>query len=270
MKSLLFTIIFLTFISSFLTAEIIPSANLSLETLHHRTFKIPSGKDLILKTESGDVTITPWDKEEVEVKILGNERARERMMFSFSANDNKVEVTGKRDGSGWSWFSSMNLKYEIFVPASFNIEVSTAGGDIKIGGLNGIVLLNTSGGDIWVDGCTGTIDTKTSGGDINVFTSNSPVNARTSGGDINFEYSGTNKGIDLKTSGGDIDIKVLPDVKASVELSTSGGEISIEEIDIIDASKMSRNKVIANINGRGEKLIARTSGGDIRIKKLKK
>jgi DUF4097 and DUF4098 domain-containing protein YvlB len=269
MKLYVFTIIFLSFINSFIIAEISTPANLSLETLHHRSFIISSGKDLILNTESGDVTITPWDKEEVEVKILGNERARERMRFSFNSNNNKVEVTGKRDGSGWSWFSSMNLKYEILVPSSFNIDISTAGGDIKIGGVKGKIILNTSGGDIWVDRCTGTIDTKTSGGDINIFSSNSPVNARTSGGDINFEYSGTNKGIDLKTSGGDIDIKVSPDIKASVDLSTSGGEISIEEIDIIDASKMSRNKVIANINGRGEKLIARTSGGDIKIKKLK-
>ncbi|MBS4034840.1 MAG: DUF4097 family beta strand repeat protein [Ignavibacterium sp.] len=269
MKSFVFTIIFLSFINSFIIAEIITPGNLSLETLHHRSFKISSGKDLILKTESGDVTITPWAKEEVEVKILGNERARERMRFSFNANNNKVEVTGKRDGSGWSWFSSMNLKYEILVPSSFNVEVSTAGGDIKIGGVNGNILLNTSGGDIWVDRCTGTVDTKTSGGDINIFTSNSPVNARTSGGDIDLEYSGSNKGIELKTSGGDIDIKVSIDIKASVELSTSGGEVNSKEITLSNNSRMSRSKIIGDINGGGEKLIARTSGGDIEIKKLK-
>lgn len=254
--------------SAFLAAETTAPNYLATETLHHRTFKISSGKDLVLTTESGDVIVTLWDKEEVEVKILGNERARERMKFSFEANDLKVSVSGKRDGSGWSWFSNMKLKYEVKVPASFNVEVSTAGGDIKIGGIAGKIILNTSGGDIWADRCTGSIDAKTSGGDINIYTASTPVNARTSGGDIELEYSGVNKGIELKTSGGDIDMKVSPDIKATVELSTSGGRVSNSGITVSNATKMSRNKISGDINGGGEKLIARTSGGDVELKKL--
>lgn len=268
MKSSLITLLYVFIISSFINAENYKPNFPSTETIHNRTFKISPGKELILSTESGDVIITPWDKSEVEVKVIGNERARERMQFSFLANDDKVEVKGKRDGSGWSWFSNMNLKYEIMVPSSFNINVSTSGGDIKVGGVSGNILLNTSGGDIWADRCTGSIDAKTSGGDINIYTSNTPVNARTSGGDIEFEYSGVNKGIELKTSGGDIDMKVSPDIKATVELSTSGGSVSNSGITINNATKMSRTKIVGEINGGGEKLVARTSGGDVELKKL--
>jgi len=204
----------------------------------------------------------------VEIKISGNERARERMRFSFNADDKKVEVSGKRDGSGWSWFSNMKLKYEIMVPASFNIDVSTAGGDIKAGGITGTVNLRTSGGDIWSDRCTGSIEAKTSGGDINIYTASSSVTAKTSGGDIELEYTGVNKGIELKTSGGDIDIKVSSDMKANVDLSTSGGRVSNSGVTINNATKMSRNKISGEMNGGGEKLVARTSGGDVELKNL--
>lgn len=240
----------------------------SNETIHHKSFNISSGKDLILNTESGDVLITPWEKQEVEVKITGNERARERMTFDFIANENKVEIKGKKSGIGWNLFSSIQVKYEIKVPASFNIEVSTAGGDIKVGGVNGLIKLNTSGGDVWVDRCTGSLDAKTSGGDIKIFTSSTPVNANTSGGDILLEYSGTNKGIELKTSGGDIVIKVSRDIKANVDMSTSGGDVSNAGIKISNATKMSSTKIVGEINGGGEKLIAKTSGGDVELKRL--
>jgi hypothetical protein len=268
MKSYLIILISLLIFTSVLSAEVNIPNRLYNETLHHRTFKISSGKDLILNTESGEVIVTIWDKEEVEVKVLGNERARERMNFSFTANDNKVEIKGKRDGSGWSWFTSMKLKYEIKVPSSFNVDVSTSGGDIKTGGITGTIKLNTSGGDIWVDRCKGSIDVKTSGGDINIYTSNSPVYARTSGGDIELEYSGVNEGIELKTSGGDIDIKVSAELKANVELSTSGGNVSNSGITINNATKMSSKKIIGQINGGGEKLVARTSGGDVELRRL--
>ena len=268
MKFLFFHLLTFLILTSPLFANINSPTKYSLETLHYRTFKISAGKNLLLDTESGDITITPWEKNEVEVKILGNERARERMKFSFDADDNKIKVSGKRDGSGWSWFSNMELKYEIQVPANFNIDISTAGGDIKAGGVSGTILLNTSGGDIWTDRCTGSIELKTSGGDINIYTSNSPVIARTSGGDIELEYSGANKGIELKTSGGDITVKVSSDIRASIELSTSGGHVSNSGIKINNATKMSRTKIFGEINGGGEKLIARTSGGDVELKKL--
>ncbi|MCJ7554714.1 MAG: DUF4097 domain-containing protein [Ignavibacteriaceae bacterium] len=268
MKFLFFLLLTFLIITSPLSARINLSGSSTLETLHYRTFKISAGNALILETESGDVTITSWEKNEVEVKVLGNERARERMTFSFNANDNKVEVKGKRDGSGWSWFSNLELKYEIKVPASFSLEVFTSGGDIKVGEVNGIIQLKTSGGDIWADRCTGSINTRTSGGDINIYTSNSPVDARTSGGDIELEYSGQNKGIELNTSGGDITVKVSADIKASVEMSTSGGHVSNSGINISDAKKMSRTKILGEINGGGEKLIARTSGGDVELKRL--
>lgn len=261
MKNMILLILLSGFVASF-------AGNSSLQTLHDRVFKISSGKDLVISTETGDIIVTAWDKEEVHVKIVGNSTAREKLVFKFNSNSNKVEVIGKREGSGWSWFSNVKVKYEVMVPSSFNVKIATAGGDIKLGGINGELLLKTSGGDIWTDRCSGKLDLKTSGGDLNIFTSNTEVQAKTSGGDIKLEYTGANKGIELKTSGGDIDIRVPYGFSATIDATTSGGDVSCDH-QLSNKAKSSKNKLKADMNGGGSSLVARTSGGDIDIRVLK-
>ena len=208
--------------------------------------------------------ITYWDKEEVYVKILGDEDAMEKMNFALEGNDEEVKVTGKKKSSVSSWFSSIDLKVEIKVPSQFNLDVNTAGGDIKCGGITGKAELNTSGGDIWADKFSGNLIGSTSGGDVFIFCRDAKINAETSGGDIKVEYEGENKEIDVSTSGGDIEIKLPKEFKAAMELSTSGGDVSCS-LNMSNVKKSSGSRLIGDLNGGGEKLSAHTSGGDITV-----
>jgi len=235
-----------------------------LQLIHEKTFKISPGKNLVVDISSGDVKVTYWDKEEVYVKILGDEDAMEKMNFTLEGNDEEVKVTGKKISSISSWFSNIDLKVEIKVPSQFNLDINTAGGDIKCGGITGKAELNTSGGDVWADKFSGNLNASTSGGDIFLFCNDAQINAETSGGDINLEYEGENKGIDLSTSGGDIDVKVAKEFKASMELSTSGGDVSCS-LNMSNVKKSSGSRLIGDLNGGGEKLYAHTSGGDITV-----
>ncbi|MBP1682959.1 MAG: hypothetical protein H6Q27_523, partial [Ignavibacteriaceae bacterium] len=203
-------------------------------------------------------------KEEVSVKVLGDEEAMEKMDFTLEGNDEEVKVIGKKKSSTSSWFSSMSVKVEIKVPASFNLDINTAGGDIKCGGITGKAELNTSGGDIWADKFSGDLVVSTSGGDIYLFCTNTKINAETSGGDVKLEYEGENKGIDLSTSGGDIEVKLSQNFKAEIELSTSGGDVSCS-LNMSNVKKSSGSRLIGDLNGGGEKLLAHTSGGDITV-----
>ncbi|GMU96352.1 DUF4097 family beta strand repeat-containing protein [Ignavibacterium album] len=235
------------------------------ELIHHKIFKIESGKFLSVNAEAGDIEITPWHRNEVEIKIYGNENAREKYEFGFEANDQSIKVWGKRIKK-WNFFSNIRLKYVIKVPSNFNLNISTAGGDIKAGGVDGEILLNTSGGDIWADRVTGSLKLSTSGGDIKIFSNDASIDAKTSGGDITLEYNGQNKGIELITSGGDIEIILPSDFTAKADLSTSGGDVSCN-FKLNNVKKMSRTKIIGEINNGGNKLIASTSGGDIEVRR---
>ena len=235
-----------------------------LQLIKEKSFNISSGKNLLVEISSGDVTITYWDKEEVYVKILGDEDAMEKMDFTLEGNDEEVRVTGKKISSISSWFSNIDLKVEIKVPSQFNLNINTAGGDIKCGGIIGKAELSTSGGDIWADRFSGMLDASTSGGDIFLFCKDAKINGETSGGDVKLEYEGENKGIELSTSGGDIDIILSKDFAASMELSTSGGDVSCS-LNMSNVKKSSGSRLIGDLNGGGEKLYAHTSGGDITV-----
>jgi DUF4097 and DUF4098 domain-containing protein YvlB len=280
--------------------------NSGLKTLHEKTFPISPGKELKLETSSGDIMVTGWDKDEVYIRILGNEKAEDKMIFDFNSNSELVEVIAKREGSVFNWFGSssgISLRFEVKVPNRFNNKAHTSGGDIKIAGIIGNNSINTSGGDLWIKNTEGNLKASTSGGDINldenkgsisVSTSggdikaksfdgnldastsggdiklkgtNSKINAETSGGDIYLEYWGLNKGIDLSTSGGDIYIKIPADFNANVKLASSGGDVSTE-IGVNNVKKISSHKIEGELNKGGSFLHATTSGGDIVLSKL--
>ena len=281
------------------------SAAKELKVLYEKTYHISPGKDLKLEASVGDVMITTWDKDEVYIKVLGNEKAADKVDFNFDANEDRVEVIAKKEGSFFNWFgfNGISIRFEIMVPKKFNNRISTSGGDIKISGVVGKNYIKTSGGDLWIkntegelkastsggeitlDGnkgdlsvstSGGNIDAKnfdgnlyasTSGGDIKLKGTNSKIHAETSGGDIDLEYWGVNKGIDLSTSGGDIYIKVPADFNASVRLATSGGEVS-SEIGVNNVKKMSSHKLEGELNKGGSPLNATTSGGDVVVSKM--
>lgn len=236
-----------------------------LELIQEKSFNISPGKKIIVEMSSGDVKVTYWDKSEVNVKIYGNGNAIKEIDFNMEANDERVEVIGKKKSSISSWFSNINVEVEIKVPSQFNLDINTAGGDIRCGGINGMAQLNTSGGDIWADKFSGNLAASTSGGDVYLFCNDAAIEAETSGGDIKLEYAGENRGIDLSTSGGDIDIKLPNDFKAAIDLSTSGGDVSCS-LKMSNVNKSYESSLEGDLNGGGKKLIAQTSGGDITVK----
>jgi hypothetical protein len=68
----------------------------------------------------------------------------------------------------------------------------------------------------------------------------------------------------VETSGGDIDIRVPAGTGALIDASTSGGEV-ICDLPITMNGKLDESRIRGTINGGGEMIRARTSGGDIRV-----
>ena len=240
------------------------SPDSDLKLIKEQSFHISTGKNLVVELNTGDVKVTYWNKSEVSIKIWGDDDAEEKMNFSVEGNDEEIKIIGKKKSSSFSWFSGIDVKVEVKVPSEFNMEISTAGGDIKWGGITGKANLSTSGGDVWADKFSGDINVSTSGGDIFLFCKDAEINAETSSGDIRLEYDGENRGIEISTSGGDIEIKLPKMFNAAVELSTSGGDVSCS-LSMNNINKASGSRLIGDINSGGEKLSAHTSGGDITV-----
>lgn len=274
-----------------------------LKVLHDKNFAVKSGEKLKISATVADLNIRTWDKEEISIKVYGNNKAESKMRFEFERTSYGVRIRAEKSGSWISnlFGSGIQAKIDIVAPKNFELELSTSGGDITVGNLKGKQYLNTSGGDIELSNtegnlnavtsggdikvhkhlgwskvetsggdiiykdCEGDVNGETSGGDITVEARNGKINLSTSGGDVKLYYKGDNRGIMLDTSGGDIWAFVPADIKASANFSTSGGAVT-NKIKATNVVKESSHKFVGDLNGGGNKFTAETSGGDIVVK----
>jgi DUF4097 and DUF4098 domain-containing protein YvlB len=140
----------------------------------------------------------------------------------------------------------------------------TSGGDIDAKNVNGNVELRTSGGGILAESIQGEVDAETSGGDIRLLQVDGKIKGRTSGGSVRCSLVGSNRGISATTSGGDIELTVPRAVAGNLEMSTSGGDITT---DIpVTATVLKNDHLRGSLNGGGQEIEARTSGGSIRLR----
>lgn len=272
-----------------------------LKLIREKTLPAKSGERLYVDASGADVKVFSWDKNEVHVKIFGNEKAEDKMEFKIEDVDGGVDISAKKKDSWFfNWGGGYSVRIEVSCPYQYNPVVETSGGDIEVYGITGKFMLDTSGGDVLLKDSKGESEIETSGGDINlnnhkgfsevstsggdirvlkhssglkastsggdidVDTENGSVSAKTSGGDINITYSGQNEGIYASTSGGDIRVTIPSTFNANVDLESTGGGIDCNFSNSKN-NKVKRGELKAEFNNGGKKLICSTSGGDIEI-----
>src|SRR5438067_802622 len=166
------------------------------------------------------------------------------------------------------------------------VDAYTSGGDVKIAGARSAVTLATSGGDVSVGDAAANVNAKTSGGDIEIKRVAGNLAAHTSGGSITIDEAhgsidaSTSGGSiearmaqrpggdsSLKTSGGGITLSIAPNVAIDVDAHTSGGDIETD-VPVTLLGKQSDSTLEGKLNGGGPRVVLRTSGGDIRLRRM--
>lgn len=185
----------------------------------------------------------------------------------------------------WRGFQRREARYTITVPEKFDIRAKTSGGSIRVSHCEGDLKIHTSGGGIDVGGGKGTLTGSTSGGSVSVKSFTGDMKVRTSGGSIHIDGAGAR--VEASTSGGSVSAS-LPKIAGPVRLETSGGSVTLHtssdaafdldastsgggassEIPVQVSGKPSRHQLKGPVNGGGERVQLRSSGGSVRVKKL--
>lgn len=227
------------------------------------TFQVEKGGRLDLNTKAGDLIISTWKKNEAAVTVQGipNNSANDDLRIRYEGGILRVDYDPRF--SPWSLKRGKGIRFKIDLPAEFDLELRTGGGDIEVlGDLTGDVTSHTSGGDVAFRDIDGEVDLTTSGGDIRVGTISGDVHLQTSGGDIRVEKASSD--LDVQTSGGDIRIG---HVGNKLEAQTSGGDIAIEYVGGDARIKTSGGDIeIGELSGNTR---ITTAGGDIELRNAK-
>lgn len=269
------------------------TAQADVEDKINRSFKVQPGGQLVVEVDRGSIEVkTTAAEETVGVEVSRTARGSdtkarkvlEDHVVTASQEGDKVEVRAEFKGTkASSWFGrspDLQVRYVITIPRRFDVNLQTAGGNIKVADLmgkaqirtaggsltlekiEGPVVGHTSGGSIHVTGCRATVDVHTSGGGVNLSEIEGDVTARTSGGSIRVERLAGKATV--RTSGGGIDIAAI---KGSIDASTSGGSI---KADIAEQPvgactfKTSGGGITVELDGKvAADVDLRTSGGRV-------
>lgn len=238
---------------SFLIVTALSAPALTEENIHETRPATQGGK-LIVDVDFGTLTVAPGDNDKVVVeahrKIEASSKEKETQYIAAAPikvmiEGNTIIVRARREKNSlgtsfWSWNgrTRTEARYTILVPATFNADLRTAGGDISANELTGAIKVETSGGDLTFERIHGSIDAETSGGNIKVSACAGTLGVETSGGHI--ESTGGSGKLRAETSGGGVTVL---DFAGDARVETSGGKLRL-----------------ANVGG---KLVGETSGGAI-------
>jgi nitrite reductase/ring-hydroxylating ferredoxin subunit len=169
-------------------AGVTPAAAVTVDRDYHETFDVREGVSLDLRHGDGDVTITPWNRDVIEVRVRYLAEVK-RVGFGgvpdfsvdFDQTDDTVRVIGRENvGSGVVLFQSVNeheYTYTISAPSYVVLELHGGDGDVAISGwrsnidcalddgdvrLENIANDNTrivfKDGDVFIDGLAGGLE----------------------------------------------------------------------------------------------------------------
>ncbi|MGB7593207.1 MAG: DUF4097 family beta strand repeat-containing protein, partial [Terriglobia bacterium] len=224
--------------------------NASWTETYEWTAPAREGGKLILRADMGTVEITPGAGNQLEGRVVlrvytGSEEKARRVFDAYHLSARSIEgggvyVSGELSGSRHHDHSA-GAEFDIKLPARFNLDVETQGGDIGVeGALQGDARLTTAGGDIHTTDISGPVRVETAGGGITLGNLGARAEARTAGGSIH-----------------------IGNVRGDANIETSGGEIQVGQVDgTLRAETAGGDVVIAGAAGQ---VVAQTAGGQIEV-----
>ena len=220
----------------------------------NQRFEVAAGARLELEHDDGDVVITPWDQDAIEVDVRYRVEYRRvgigrdpDLDVSFDQRGDVVRVIGKEAAAGGVGFFSSNeieYVYRVSAPSWVVLDLLGDDGDVEIEGWRGTITLRNDDGDVYlkdlrlprlrlevedgdveVAGVEGEIDIEVEDGDVTVRDCQGR-RIRIEGEDGRIRLEDCQGNFDLSTTDGDVDLSGLRAGK--LEVRTDDGRIEID------------------------------------------
>ena len=110
-----------------------------------RTYEVSSGGILKLDIETGgSITVRGWNRDEVDVNIFVSGRDGGDVIVDLNEIRNGISISTEYEGRN----GQADVDIEIHVPAIYDIDLETMGGDVRLENVRGNVKGHTMGGEV--------------------------------------------------------------------------------------------------------------------------
>jgi Putative adhesin len=226
-----------------------------------------SGTRLRLVTDLGNVTIHAANSSNVSYRVHleadASQKDAQQLVKEFKVSSMQLPggvvlkgQSGGKECSGRLW-----VTMDVYVPATYSLEVSTGGGNIVTDDVGGRATLTTTGGNITTGNIRGSAHLQTRGGHILVKNVAGDLTAETGGGHIAAGTVGGNAW--LHTIGGHIRVT---SVAGLAHLETGGGNVALEHSGAQLVAETSGGQI--DVGDAAGIVRAKTDGGGIRLSRV--
>lgn len=236
--------------------------------VYQETFSVKPGTVLKVYNRNGDIEVSSWDRDYVEVEAI-----KQRHWWNSLLKEPRIDVTSGNELFVRTLYSmalseAIPVQYRIAVPKGVLVtHLETSTGKIHVNEVSGDVDAKTSTGDIQIHRVDGFVKAVTSTGKIHITGVGGLFGAQTNTGKISVEVPEIRDNLEIRSSNGSITVFLSPDIAARLEVSTSNGQITYEDLPLT-VNELSKTKLTGKLGEGSERIYIKTSTGSINLKKL--
>jgi len=203
---------------------------------------------------NGGVAVKGWSRPDMLVRMkidtqAANDADARALASQVRVNigAGRVAAEGPQRGDGQNW----SVSYEIFLPHSANLQISTHNGGVHIADVRGDIAFTTTNGGVHLARLGGN------------------VHGQTSNGGVHIELAGSRwdgAGLDVTTTNGGVHIAAPANYGAHFEAETSNGRISVDFP--MNVQGKIGHQLAADVGGGGPRLHVATTNGGVHMERV--
>lgn len=240
----------------------------------HERFEVASGARLDLDHGDGDVFITPWDQDAIEIDVrylakvtrIGVGRDSD-FTVEFDQRGDTVRVVGHEPGGvnlGFFNIRESTYEYRIQAPSWVVLALEGDDGDVEVSGWRNEISIELDDGDIRLDDTQATTDIRAEDGDIELDTFAGRLKIVADDGDVIIRNAESER-MDIRTEDGDIE---LDQVAGRLEIKADDGSVELTRMRpsgiVVTTADGSIDLEIDGMDGDLD-VVAKTDDGDVGV-----
>ncbi|MFZ2055582.1 MAG: DUF4097 family beta strand repeat-containing protein [Candidatus Aminicenantales bacterium] len=222
-----------------------------------------------LKNVNGNVAVTTWKEEKVEIKALKKTNKDPENLQKV-----KIEVVSTTDSVSVDTIypkgknTGVSVNYEVKVPEGIRLsEVHTVNGGLSLTGPFGRADASTVNGGIHIENASGELILETTNGDVKAVNVRGGIKANTTNGSIQLDLKVLEADVRAETTNGGIVLRLSApqEINATLDAKTTNGSISFDFAVTVQSLEKSKHRLQGQIGQGGPLVSLKTVNGSIRL-----
>lgn len=209
--------------------SVLHSPLISLQRQLTTSFTLSSSGDLVVHSETGNVSIHSSDSDTNTIIV-------KETVTNWGLDQNFSPVTSQQNGNSvmlnnndsLGLMGSHTTNLDITVPRSMSLNIQNGSGMSNVRDIHGILTLQAGSGNITLSNISGTeLEASTGSGNINVSNSAGQMLFSTGSGNVEIDQGQLRGQNSIKTGSGNVDLAGTLDAQGNYAIQTGSGNVAV-------------------------------------------